>query len=175
MSEKRVPLPQFRTILFAADLSARSYQAFRVACSLASEGATRLVVVYVKEEFHIVEPLVGFGEVGGVAASLGDAVPRDEVISERLRQFYVPTHPIETVYLIRDGEPADAILRAAHEVGSDLIVMGTHGRTGLDRFLLGSVAEAVLRRAHCPVVTVRASLASQPSDPGSLDTSLATR
>src|SRR6185312_15250910 len=82
MSEKRVPLPQFRTILFAADLSARSHEAFRVACSLASEGATRLVVVHVKEEFPIVEPLVGFGEVGGVAASPGDAAARDEAIFE---------------------------------------------------------------------------------------------
>lgn len=175
MSEKRVPLPQFRTILFAADLSARSYQAFRVACSLASEGGTRLVVVYVEEEFHIVEPLVGFGEVGGVAASLGDAAARDEVISERVRQSYVPACPIETVFLIRDGEPADAILRAADEVGCDLIVMGTHGRTGLDRFLLGSVAEAVLRRAHCPVVTVRSSLATRLSDQRPLDTSLAAQ
>jgi glycine betaine transporter len=175
MSEKRVPLPQFRTILFAADLSARSHEAFRVACSLASEGATRLVVVHVREEFPVVEPLVGFGEVGGVAASPGDAAARDEAIFERLRQFYAPTHPIETRYMIRDGKPADAILQAAHEVGSDLIVMGTDGRTGLDRFLLGSVAEAVLRRAHCPVATMRSSLATHLSDQRPPETPLAAQ
>jgi nucleotide-binding universal stress UspA family protein len=53
------------------------------------------------------------------------------------------------------GHPADAIVRAAQERGADLIVMGTHGRTGLQHVLLGSVAEKVVRTATCPVLTVR--------------------
>lgn len=56
---------------------------------------------------------------------------------------------------IEAGEPSDAILAAAREGGADLIVMGTHGRTGLSRLLIGSVAEAVLRRSTCPVLTLR--------------------
>jgi len=57
-----------------------------------------------------------------------------------------------TVY---DGDARDAILRAADAVHADLIVIGTHGRRGLSRVLLGSVAEDVLRRASCPVLAVR--------------------
>jgi nucleotide-binding universal stress UspA family protein len=52
------------------------------------------------------------------------------------------------------GAPAAEICRAAEELGADLVVMGTHGRSGLGHFLLGSVAEKVLRRAHCPVLTI---------------------
>jgi hypothetical protein len=54
-----------------------------------------------------------------------------------------------------EGDPVDMILRAAAEAHSDVIVMGTHGRTALGRLLLGSVPEAVLRKAPCPVLTVR--------------------
>jgi nucleotide-binding universal stress UspA family protein len=53
------------------------------------------------------------------------------------------------------GLPADIIVRVAHKRGADLIVMGTHGRTGLPHMLLGSVAEKVVRLAPCPVLTVR--------------------
>ena len=53
------------------------------------------------------------------------------------------------------GHPADTIVRVAQERGADLIVMGTHGRTGLQHVLLGSVAEKVVRLAPCPVLTVR--------------------
>ena len=55
------------------------------------------------------------------------------------------------------GPPAETIVRVAHERGADLIVMGTHGRTGLSHALLGSVAEKVVRLAPCPVLTVRYS------------------
>jgi nucleotide-binding universal stress UspA family protein len=52
------------------------------------------------------------------------------------------------------GEPATAVLRAAEAGGFDMIVMGTHGRRGLPRLLLGSVAQKIIARAHCPVVTL---------------------
>jgi nucleotide-binding universal stress UspA family protein len=55
---------------------------------------------------------------------------------------------------IREGAPANEILASAHEIPSDLIVMGTHGRSGFERLVLGSVAEKVLRKAACPVLTV---------------------
>lgn len=56
---------------------------------------------------------------------------------------------------IASGEPAEAIVRSAVELEADLIVMATHGRTGLQHVLLGSVAEKVVRHASCPVLTVR--------------------
>jgi nucleotide-binding universal stress UspA family protein len=57
--------------------------------------------------------------------------------------------------LVRIGEASKVILDAARDGGFDLVVMGTHGRTGLSHLVLGSVAERVLRRAPCPVLTVR--------------------
>lgn len=54
------------------------------------------------------------------------------------------------------GDPRDTIVGAAQALGADLIVMGTHGRRGLSRVVMGSVAEDVIRRAPCPVLTVRA-------------------
>ncbi|MEA1931996.1 MAG: universal stress protein [Euryarchaeota archaeon] len=61
--------------------------------------------------------------------------------------------PVETE--ITEGSPSTEIVRAAESQGCDLIVMGTHGRGGIDRLLLGSVAEKVVRAAHVPVLTVR--------------------
>ena len=56
---------------------------------------------------------------------------------------------------LAEGNPADEILKAAGDLPADLIVMGTHGRRGLSRMVLGSVAEAVMRKAASPVLTVR--------------------
>lgn len=57
--------------------------------------------------------------------------------------------------LVTEGKPANAILEAAGELGADLLVMGTHGRSRLDHLLIGSVAERVLRKATCNVLLVR--------------------
>ncbi|HUH00842.1 MAG TPA: universal stress protein [Kofleriaceae bacterium] len=75
------------------------------------------------------------------------------VLEERARQL--PGPPPRVVVYTRIGDPAAEILRLADEVHADLIVAGTHGRTGLQRLLLGSVAEAVTRRARCPVLISR--------------------
>jgi nucleotide-binding universal stress UspA family protein len=58
--------------------------------------------------------------------------------------------------LRRDGPSVPTILKTAQELKADLIVMGTHGRTGIGRLFLGSVAEEVIRKAPCPVMTVKA-------------------
>jgi nucleotide-binding universal stress UspA family protein len=62
---------------------------------------------------------------------------------------------VRVEHLLQAGEPVEEILRVAREYSCDLIVMGTHGRTGLSRLLMGSVAEAVVRTASCPVVTIK--------------------
>src|SRR5262249_7953655 len=64
-----------------------------------------------------------------------------------------------------EGDPGREILRAARETGADLIVMGTHGRTGLTRLLTGSVAEKVLRKAPCPVLTVKTAVPKKTPAP----------
>jgi nucleotide-binding universal stress UspA family protein len=63
--------------------------------------------------------------------------------------------PFQTIIHVRIGNPADQVVRLAADVEADLVVVGTHGRRGVQRFLLGSVAERVLRLSHCPVLVVR--------------------
>lgn len=71
--------------------------------------------------------------------------------AERLRAAGFGT----SVEMSEEGEPAGAILDAAQQWGADLIVVGSHGRSGLDRFLLGSVSDRVVRHARCSVQVVR--------------------
>ena len=73
----------------------------------------------------------------------------------QLRAFYSADGAIATDYLVRDGAAVDEILRAADDVEADLIVVGTHGRGGVDRLICGSVAEAVMRESSRPVLIVR--------------------
>jgi len=66
-------------------------------------------------------------------------------------------HEVRHTYEVRDGDPAKQILQLATERNVDLIIMGTHGRTGSRRLLYGSVCQKVLRRASCPVMAVKLS------------------
>jgi nucleotide-binding universal stress UspA family protein len=76
------------------------------------------------------------------------------------------THGLDVAVAVRRGHPADEILDAAAEDGADLLAISTHGRTGLRRLLLGSVAETVIRHAACPVFTVKAFGTSLVPSPG---------
>lgn len=144
----------FRTILVAADFSERSEEAFRVACSLAGETKSRVFVLHVLEQTSVAEQPVGFDETGRPSPLGSGGFEHAEGRGERLRERYVPDRPVDIEYQIREGAPAEELLRAAREIGADLIVLGTHGRTGLRRLLTGSVAESVLRHAPCPVLAL---------------------
>jgi nucleotide-binding universal stress UspA family protein len=145
----------FEKILVAADFSEGSRESFRVACALAREGKTQVAVLYVAEPMYAAAEPVYFGRQT-VQFSIIERDPAYyEALKERLCEVYAPDHPLAVDYVTRVGAAADEILRAAEELGADLIVMGTHGRTGLRRLLAGSVAEAVLRRAPCPVLALR--------------------
>ena len=69
----------------------------------------------------------------------------------------IRTHQVEVEALVREGYPATVIVEAAESKGADLIVIGTHGHTGLKHLLLGSIAERVVQKAPCPVLTVKGS------------------
>jgi nucleotide-binding universal stress UspA family protein len=134
------------TVLHPTDFSELSRSALKVSRELARDLGARLVLL------HIATPEVGFPEVGPFEV----AQQEDRDTLEDMRaQLDGPDlkEPIE-VEAVR-GEVVPEILRAAETRGCDLIVMGTHGRTGLSRLLMGGVAEAVLRRAPCPVLIVR--------------------
>src|ERR1044071_6790912 len=95
-----------------------------------------------------------------VRGDLGDPVrvvnpmPREEVIEEVRRTLNLPVNATDAVVVAESGDPQVTILDYAVSMEADLIVMGTHGRRGFKRLLLGSVTEAVLREAPCPVLTV---------------------
>jgi nucleotide-binding universal stress UspA family protein len=145
----------FRTILFAADFSENSLEAFRAACSLAVDNKTRLIVLHVVEPNWVAQEPVFFGQGKVQFQNAGRDAAFHESLRRKLCEVYAPNHPIDIVFETKEGNAAAEIVKAADAVGSDLIVMGTHGRTGLRWLLAGSVAIAVLRKARCPVLALR--------------------
>jgi nucleotide-binding universal stress UspA family protein len=82
-----------------------------------------------------------------------------EELTEKLHKMQAEGAKVPVEHqLLFVGDPAEEILRVAQAVKADLVVLGTHGRTGLGRLLMGSVAEQIVRRAPCPVVTVKVPL-----------------
>jgi nucleotide-binding universal stress UspA family protein len=138
-----------QTILHPTDFSASARQAFDLACSLARDGRARLIVLHVLPH-PVVLP-------GGVMMAPPPPPPVEERAAARKQLEGVrPDDPsVRVEHRLEEGDPVTAILAVAAEVSCDLIAMGTHGRSGLDRLLMGSVAEMVLRQAPCPVLTVR--------------------
>lgn len=129
-----------RAVLFPTDFSAASDRAGAVARELARQAGARMHVV------HVVPPVTSPGQARQLLADLGGSLG--------------PEERVETALLA--GRPAREIVRYAREREIDLIVLGTHGRTGVTRVILGSVAEAVVRLAPCPVLTVPLSVAAAP-------------
>jgi len=144
------------TILHPTDFSDRSQLAFRLACALARDYGARLVLLHVAPI-----PVLVYGE-GVVPPQPDDYL---EQLEEELHRLQAPDPSIHVEHRLKEGDPVTEILEVAEETGADLVVMGTHGRTGLGRLLMGSVAEHVVRRASCPVLTVRtpSPLAEQSS------------
>lgn len=143
-----------QTILHPTDYSERSDYAFRIACSLARDYQAKLVLLHVAMRSVTIE-----GEAA--IAPRSEEYFQEEL--DKLARVAVPAG-ICVERFVREGDPAGEILRAAQFTNADLIVMGTHGRTGLSRLLMGSVAEQVLRKAPCPVLTVRTlALQAEPA------------
>ncbi len=103
------------------------------------------------------------------SSPLAEVPPPDPMRPAEMQEFVAPMpwpeasdSQIRVEHHVAEGDPADEILGLCEAMRCDLIVMGTHGRTGLRRLLTGSVAEAVLRRAACPVLVVRTPLRPAP-------------
>jgi nucleotide-binding universal stress UspA family protein len=133
-------------ILVPIDWSEQSNHVFELAASLAQEHDAQLVVLSV-----VPPPTVMYG-------------PPPESYLDHLLEELCRIKPSDARtrvrYLLMEGDPATAILRAARETNCDLIVIGTHGRNGLNRVLMGSVAEEVVRKAPCPVLAVKANVST---------------
>jgi nucleotide-binding universal stress UspA family protein/quercetin dioxygenase-like cupin family protein len=143
-----------RTILHPTDFSENSRLAFDVACSLARACEAKLVML------HVIYPS---------SAPLADVPPNplepaelQEQVVGRLPWPEFSDRTLHVEHRVAEGDAVSEIVSSAHNLDCDLIVMGTHGRTGIRRLLAGSVAEGTLREADCPVLTVRAPLRPQP-------------
>jgi nucleotide-binding universal stress UspA family protein len=131
-----------RKILYTTDFSPYSNQAYFHAVSLAESHGASLTILYVYP--------AGFGAPETTTEGEDRAYWQAQL--EQIR----PVNPnIVTHHVLLEGDPASEIVDYARDAGMDLIVMGTHGRTGLERLLMGSVAEKVMREALCSVLVVK--------------------
>lgn len=137
------------TILHPTDFSPQAAYACQVACALARDYGARVIFAHVREP----QPIGAYGEFGALPVEPGE--PR-EVLEARLDRIQAPDLAVPVAHYLVDGDPAAEIVRLAREHNCSVIVMGTHGRSGLRRLVMGSVAEQVLRRAPCPVLTMKA-------------------
>jgi nucleotide-binding universal stress UspA family protein len=135
-----------RTVLHPTDFSERSDFAFRLACSLARDYGARLIVL------HVAEPPMA---VAGEGVLMFPPAVDLEPLRERLQQLRPRDPMVPVEHSLVQGDAATEILRVAEETKCDVIVLGTHGRTAVARLIMGSVAEQVVRRAPCPVLTVK--------------------
>jgi nucleotide-binding universal stress UspA family protein len=145
-----------QTILHPTDFSAHSAHAFRMACALARDYHTCLIVL------HVWQPSVLIPQEP-ITPVLVDEEAEKRDLEEQLRKIEPPDSGVPVQHRLVKGDPGEEILRTAAEEPCDLIVMGTHGRRALRRLLMGSVAEQVVRRAPCLVLTLK-SPRPQPAE-----------
>lgn len=145
----------FQHIVVGTDFSAPSERAVRVAASLAERSGARLTLLHVYDPSPI-SPVVTYPTSALSGADLGKQLEADarKNLDEAVKT--VDMDGEATAALVADRHAAAATCSFAGEHGADLLVVGSHGRTGLQRFLIGSVAEKVLRHAPCPTLVVRA-------------------
>lgn len=140
-----------KNILVPTDLSEGAEYALDYACELANKLDATVHLIHV-----IGVPALGVPELGvAVTATVIDQlIAENQTSIDQLAEAHRSKAKIGQV-LLKTGDARDIIDHTAAELGCDLIVMGTHGRRGISRALLGSVAETVVRSAPCPVLTVR--------------------
>jgi nucleotide-binding universal stress UspA family protein len=144
-----------KKILVPVDFSASSKLALGYAVSLAERNAGKVHVLHAWEVPSYVRPDLTVWS-GEIRQTLGDQIRlvAESNMEEFLRRADLAGRPDVKAEVV-PGVPYSTILQLAKDDKFDLIAMGTHGRSGLSHLLLGSVAEKVVRHAHCPVLTVR--------------------
>ncbi len=145
----------YENILIPVDGSEVSNSAARQGFELASRLGSKVTLLYAVDTAILTAP--------GAESAMANVDAMRESLMEQAEKLMASLKGtaaamgVEPGIIIAEGNVPDEILRIAHERGADLIVMGTHGRRGLNRLLLGSVAESVARKSHCAVLLIRPS------------------
>ena len=140
-------VPQISRILVAIDFSPHASNALKWARSLADALGAKLILL------HVIDAVAAVGvETGGVTAEFAPLYVLREQAEKRMGELKALIPDAETV--VREASPRPAIVDAAVELNCQMIVMGTHGHSGLEHLLLGSVADYVVRNSKVPVLTI---------------------
>jgi nucleotide-binding universal stress UspA family protein len=149
-----------RRILVPTDFSRHAGEAFRQAVTLAKATGASVMVL------HVARPPAVVVDGGRLTTDATGGAPRDLWVALRNVKADDPGVVVEHEVIVTDRPDASHILKIVERTGCDLIVMGTHGLTGLKHRLFGSLTEAVVRHARCPVMVVKAQdAAASARDP----------
>lgn len=148
---------QLKNILFASDFSGTSYAAVPYVNELARHFGAHVVAVHIRPP--VVNPMT-------YPTSWPVFIEAAEAENQKHRAELLSQFPRETEALIEEGDPRSALPDLVEKKNIDMLVMGTHGRIGVPRFVLGSVAEGVFRKVTCPVLTVGPNTLPSLPNPG---------
>jgi nucleotide-binding universal stress UspA family protein len=142
-----------KKILCPVDHSECSYLALKYAISLALKDDAKLYLM------HVIDSRLYDAEIYKFSPYKLNEIDESKIRTDLMKSLPEGTTDVlEVETIVVKGVPFNEIINAATEINVDLIVIGTHGRTGLSHVMLGSVAEKVVRKASCPVLTVRMPL-----------------
>lgn len=149
-----------KKVLIAVDYNANAHDIAETGYSLAKSMNAEVTLLHVVADYTYYSsldysPILGFDSFSNIGAMETDAISGlQNAAGDYLKQMKTRLGDDAIKTVIKDGDTGDAILDIATEMKADVIVMGTHGRRGLDKILMGSVAEKVLRRSSVPMFII---------------------
>jgi nucleotide-binding universal stress UspA family protein len=149
-------MKRIKTVLHPTDFTPSAMAALTLACAVARDQKARLLILHVVPG---VDPAVGGGDVAALQKTetrQQDLKAYQEEMRQKLSKIQLPEPQPAAERLVKEGEVASVIVRLAQETPCDAIIMGTRARPEPERHALGSVAETIVRKAPCMVVTVNA-------------------
>lgn len=151
-----IVMTKFKNILVPVDFSEHSLNAVRLAVEIARLFGSQLTLIHIGVVPHVYSTELGLGGTAGpLFSEMSQAAAAEQYHRlEKVAREEIPDS-LKAETLVREGFPPEEILAQVEAGGHDLVIMGTHGRTGLGRVLLGSVTERVVREIKVPIMVTR--------------------